>query len=119
MRSRKVIRYYCDFCSRGMFRKPDMEKHERGCTANPNRVCGLCERVGEITHPFEKLIEALHEGGIDGLSKLVESCPACMLAGTRAANKLSPSEPYWFDYKAAHEAWWKETNDMEYRNRSY
>ena len=110
MRSKRVIRYYCDFCSRGKFRKPDMERHERGCTANPNRICGLCERVDNQTKELKELLDALADGGIKALSTLVEGCPACTLTAVRAWNKLNPGEDegFYFDYKAAAAEWWKE-----------
>ena len=113
MKSKRVIRYYCDFCKRGSFRKPDMEKHERGCALNPERICGLCARMGESTRTPDEMLDALGDGGLEALSRLVESCPACMLSAVRRWNKLNPGEDegYWFDYKKAHDEWWAETND--------
>lgn len=115
MRSKRVIRYYCDFCNRGKFRKPDMEKHERGCTANPNRVCGLCERVGNATTSLPDMISAIESGGLEQLETLVDSCPACILAGVRAWNKLDTTtddEMIFFNYKEAADKWWKAQSEM-------
>lgn len=113
MFSKRVIRYYCDFCRKGGFRKPSMESHERGCTANPARICGLCGLVGEENLPLKELLEALTSGGIEELEKKAQDCPACMLAACRAWNKAGnhnsgSEEGYWFDYKQKHEAWWNE-----------
>lgn len=34
--------YYCDFCRKRYMTKLACEKHERRCTLNQNRSCGLC-----------------------------------------------------------------------------
>ena len=89
-----------------------MEKHERGCTANPNRVCGLCALAGEAQKPTAQLVEYLLENGLEALQRYVENCPACTMAATRAANKnLSGEEKYWFEYKDAYKSWWQEYNE--------
>ncbi len=38
MKTKKVSRYYCDFCNKGKLSKPWMVKHERHCYKNPDRV---------------------------------------------------------------------------------
>lgn len=43
MRTKRVNRYYCDFCKKAGQSKPSMERHESGCTLNPNRVCRVCK----------------------------------------------------------------------------
>lgn len=42
MRTRKVNRYYCDFCKKANCSKSAMEIHESHCTKNPERVCRFC-----------------------------------------------------------------------------
>jgi hypothetical protein len=42
MKTKKVNRYYCDFCNRGGCSAAHMKKHERHCTANPERECRVC-----------------------------------------------------------------------------
>lgn len=34
-------RYYCDYCKRAGGSRVHMEKHEKGCTNNPKRECGI------------------------------------------------------------------------------
>jgi len=48
VRQVKRWRYYCDFCKKSGGRKDCIVKHERGCTACPDRVCGLCLHCGEV-----------------------------------------------------------------------
>lgn len=42
MRAVKRWRYYCDFCKKVSGLRGAMEKHEKGCTLNPKRECGIC-----------------------------------------------------------------------------
>ena len=83
MRKVKRWRYYCDHCGRGGCSPGHMLKHERGCTKNPQRICGLCEIAGLTQRPISELVAAFcHEDG-DGMERLrvlADNCPACMLA---------------------------------------
>lgn len=42
IKERKV--YHCDFCKKYGLRGATVLEHEKHCTANPKRVCGLCGR---------------------------------------------------------------------------
>jgi len=43
MITKKVLRYYCEHCSRGHWKKQDCIKHEKICFYNPeNQKCGSC-----------------------------------------------------------------------------
>jgi len=53
--------YYCDFCGKRYFQFPAMEQHEKGCTKNPDRVCGFCNIDGEDAPPMESLLNSLME----------------------------------------------------------
>ena len=79
MRSKTVLRFYCDHCSRGGFRKKDMQKHEDRCIYNPLRKCFLCEDARWDTPPMTELITAI-ETSLSELRHVTEGCPACMLA---------------------------------------
>ena len=97
MRSRKQTRYFCDFCPKSGVRRPSMEKHEKGCTANPNRVCGLCAYtarvLGTTTGQATSLqLEGAAHQGIAKLREVAGGCPACMLVGIRRAKKSHYSE---------------------------
>jgi hypothetical protein len=39
-------RYYCDHCKKVSGLRSAMEKHEKGCTLNPARDCGICGFLG-------------------------------------------------------------------------
>jgi hypothetical protein len=51
MRTKRVLRYYCDFCRKAGMAKYWIAKHEKGCTANPGRFCGLCEIAEDHKKP--------------------------------------------------------------------
>jgi hypothetical protein len=38
----KRWRYYCDHCKKVSGLRTAMAKHEKGCTLNPARECGVC-----------------------------------------------------------------------------
>lgn len=42
MKAVKRWRYYCDHCKKVSGLRTAMEKHEKGCTLNPARECGIC-----------------------------------------------------------------------------
>lgn len=42
MKAVKRWRYYCDHCKKVSGARTSMEKHEKGCTLNPGRDCGIC-----------------------------------------------------------------------------
>ena len=137
MRSKRITRtrYYCDFCEaagllKGFWRKDKATKHERGCTANPNRICGLCESaVPKLEQkPIAQLVACLgfdkDEYGMKELRELCENCPACILAAIRQSEiqkhnnecKRGDGEfMEWidlgFDFKAEYEAFWSAVND--------
>lgn len=113
MRSKTVIRYYCDFCSKGTFRKSSAESHELTCVKNPNRGCFLCtdavRDLAEIiptfktkifphSQDFGKEFNITTKEAIDWLRKEVGNCPACILAVLRQTDTLAYE---FFDYKAA------------------
>jgi len=96
MRSRKVTVHYCDHCNKRGFQIPAMQKHEKSCTANPDRVCGMCEWMYEnddaIPHgkSVAELLVIAGSGNSEGLKKVREAtnnCPACILAVSRMARK--------------------------------
>lgn len=82
MRSALRWRHYCDYCKKSTGTKPSMIKHEAGCTANPNRVCGMCDVIGEVQVPIAELMQA-YVAGFKELANAANNCPACMLAAQR------------------------------------
>jgi hypothetical protein len=115
MRTKKVSRHFCDFCAKGMFKIPSMQKHERGCTKNPNRHCLVCARIGQKQPPTENLVsmaKALSpsdEGALRRYRDFCGGCPACMLAGVRQAYPCT----FEFDFKAEWDRYLQEQLDLE------
>lgn len=69
-----------------------MERHESGCTANPNRICKMCVMAGLEQKSMEQLDAAIasvavepenyeeQKGQYDALREATQGCPACTLA---------------------------------------
>lgn len=51
MRTAMRPRYYCDHCNKGNGSPSAMRRHERGCTLNPQRVCGMCKMLADEGGP--------------------------------------------------------------------
>lgn len=62
MRTKKVNRYFCDFCKRSGGSAYHMRRHEVGCTANPERECGMCEPGGYDAAELPALVALLPDG---------------------------------------------------------
>lgn len=114
--------FYCEHCGKSSGSGGHMSRHEKRCTANPNRRCGMCGKVG-----VAGLVEALgagDEAGVDRLREVADGCPACMLAAIRQSHlQTGPDEegmgfavPFQFGEEKA--AWWAEMNERE-RQREY
>lgn len=108
MRTKRVNRYYCDFCKKAGCSAGHIAHHERRCTMNPERECGVCPLVDSSeTRPMGKLTALLPdpeafvenrdtewEGISDDITPIAneslpelrnatENCPACILAAIR------------------------------------
>ena len=59
MRAVKRWRYYCDHCKKVSGLRSAMEKHEKGCTLNPNRRCGICDFLTTGGTPLSELMALL------------------------------------------------------------
>ncbi len=101
-----------------------MEKHERGCTKNPARVCGMCI-VGTgapSSHTMQRLIEILGNGSPEKMKELrreTDNCPACILAALRQGsptwwaddvNRSVDNSHVDFDFKKEAAEFWREVN---------
>lgn len=126
MRTAMRPRYYCDHCNKGNGSPSAMRRHERGCTANPGRICGMCSMLAreggpEPAPPLNVLIGTLDAEGFKAMCELANDCPACILAALRTkiykADGESPGgvtgpedgRESW-SYTAAKAAWWKAWN---------
>jgi len=127
MRKVKRWRYYCDFCKKAGGHAGHMRNHEKHCTNNPNRECGMCNVCnslpnhneliellatfpGETIEPFDpdtapyKSIK--DEKSLIEFRKKADGCPACMLAALRQSGIFMEN----FDYAKEAKEFWAEVN---------
>lgn len=93
MRSVLRMRHYCDFCKKSTGTKNSMEKHESGCTNNPNRKCRMCTFGQLVQQPMDALVREYVEKGWKALHALTEGCPACIFAAVRQVPPRGDDEP--------------------------
>lgn len=84
MKSKKVLRYYCDHCNRGHWKKSGCLEHEERCYFNPkNRKCGSCSYFSNFACDYhcdrlvsKKEFRGLEIDGIDtyGFMVFPEKC---------------------------------------------
>ncbi len=134
MKTKKVNRYYCDFCKKSGCAAGHMHKHERRCTLNPERECGVCG-ILELTDqpPVSELMALLPDPepyrtddecgesfsyalanaaneALPELRKAANNCPACTMAAIRQRSiPLAMVED--FDFKREMESAWSELNN--------
>ncbi len=119
MTKKKVWRYRCDFCKKANCSSASIRKHERRCTANPNRVCGMCQVVGNEQVNLAGLIALCKTANkynaeriLRNLQELTENCPACILAALRQSHNteyfVNSNYALRFDFKEECERFWKE-----------
>jgi hypothetical protein len=90
---KKVNRYYCEYCKKANCSASSISQHEKHCTLNPNRECGMCNKYPETFLdppgvPLKKLIVSLPDPKIYLSVKLGE--PISGTAMTREANAVLP-----------------------------
>lgn len=122
-------RYYCDHCNKGTGSPSFMRRHEPGCTANPNRVCGMCRKLAEEggpepAPPRDELLNVLDAQGFKAMCDVANNCPACILSALRTQNRMSEETgPYMagpedgrekWSYRQAKEDWWKDWNQGQF-----
>ncbi len=123
MKTKKVNRYWCDYCNKAGLSKSAMERHEKHCTLNPSRACRVCSLLGG-SHglPVSNLVALLPDSApyiaaqfddnkahrelaaalkaaLPILREAVSNCPACIMAALRQANIPVPMADN-FDFKA-------------------
>lgn len=116
MRTRIVKRYHCDHCKKATLQRPAMERHEAGCTANPNRVCKMCRmNPHTIQKPMAEIVALINSTDWEELKEpeireFVGNCPACLLAGSRQSKV---GLLFHFDWKEESKGWlsdWSNTD---------
>lgn len=126
MKTKKVNRYYCDFCNKGGCAAGHMKKHELHCTMNPDRICQMCQVAGNYeptklvdliailkdeklahiipnsTGDYDKLPRALRDASND--------CPACILAAIRQSGQTGIFD---WDYRENVKKFWLDLHSSE------
>ena len=115
--------YYCEHCKKKSFQKYTMENHEKHCTANPNRICGVCGMHGiPIIHIDIELKATLDSDifdfgiiNMDDTGRRVDGCFACALALykkiVRENDKILINPDPFMWYEKMHSAWWTAANE--------
>jgi hypothetical protein len=130
---RKVWRYWCDHCKKGGLHGGHMANHEKGCTANPNRICRMHAHFPDTPQrPVAELRAAfnmrLPDFGMGTLRELAGDCPMCILAAIRQSGiskwdgdpESGPPSDLKFDFKKELAEAWGIINDAKKEdNRSY
>jgi len=122
MKSKLQMRHWCEHCKKSGSRAPAILKHERGCTNNWQRTCGMCERAGNVQESSDALWAAFMSGGFPAMRQLCAECPACTLMILRRKAKLREPDDWAsgpnpddgrgaFDFKAECKAFWADIND--------
>jgi len=117
MKAKKRWRYYCDFCKKSGGSKYWMEIHEKHCTMNPDRVCRMCELLGEEQgnmYAAKYLFSGIDNSKFDFMEldkegekvfakarEIYHNCPACLLSALRQHGLHLMVT---FDYKAESKA---------------
>ncbi len=126
MRTAMRPRYYCDHCGKGNGNPSAMRRHERGCTANPQRVCGMCAELhggGADPAPSrDDLVRILDRDGFKTMCEAASNCPACILSALRVRNMPADADAPFrvagpedgrneWSYAQAKQAWWRARGD--------
>jgi hypothetical protein len=134
MKSKQVIRYYCDYCKKTGYSKGHMAKHEIHCTKNPDRICRVCTKLLQQDQPPLKDIIALlptfdwqqqeyttdaMESAIDEILPKVRDaasgCPVCIMAAFRQKGIPLPVVKN-FNYTNEIKAIWNDINESNMRD---
>lgn len=118
MKTKLVNRYYCDFCNKSGCNAGWINKHERGCTKNPNRECGVCKFMQVEQVPLATLIAMLPctaswsreewesdrltvelNAAVKSIRSVANECPACIMAAVRQGG-FDMGDLLQFDFKS-------------------
>lgn len=132
-----VTIHKCEHCGKTKTNnRPWMERHEQGCTANPNRRCGFCnrqwpeDRMNPPLEPFTfeqweamndllaaKTISALEEAY--SISGEEPPCPGCIIAELRQTQRTGWAEFSCWDFNKAREIWRNHERELQAENDAH
>ena len=138
MRTKRVNRYYCEFCRKSGGSAGHMVRHEEHCTMNPHRKCRMCESIDTPQPDIRSLLSALpnaetfevpaqfgigkaYRGLDDGIRagiercKSITECPICIFAALRQSGLIHFTDTGVFDLKAEMAKTWQAINDADAR----
>jgi hypothetical protein len=139
MKIKRKLRYYCDYCKKSGGSKYHIEKHEKGCTLNPNRHCRFCELVENEQKPMSELLSLipdvkqyekfninLGENSIEipvedankilsTLREATNNCPICIMAALRQKGIPVPIISN-FNYEKEVAVFWSDYNSNQHYN---
>lgn len=138
MRTKKVNRYWCDFCNKAGLSASAMRKHEAHCTLNPKRECRVCKFTDGPAGSLQDAIAALPDPAIltfscadtdyangfvpqldaalPELRRITGNCPACMMAALRQ-KKIPVPMLADFSYSAEMKEIWDARNQVMLQSR--
>lgn len=119
MKTRKVNRYYCDFCTKANCSASAMGLHEKHCTMNPNRQCRMCcqlRNIPVLTKMLPSSFSAYYDAHGNPISSeylirirvACQKCPACILAVLRQSGVSM--DIFSFDFKEEAKVWFEGRN---------
>jgi hypothetical protein len=137
MKRKKVWQYQCEFCGRKKYSAPHMAHHEKQCTMNIKRKCGMCRISDNVQTDIYKLIEFCRKHSelkldgnfgaypkeseekkfIDSLKDLANECPACILSALRLSDTFLYH--HLFDFKKERESFFDELNENRSQECGY
>jgi len=138
MKTKKVNRYYCEFCKKANCSASSISTHEKSCTLNPNRFCGMCAKLDLPQAKMDDLLAILpkpeiQEDGMWGssisniehveksmaeLRGLSNNCPACIMATIRQKGFPVPAIES-FNFTKECEKLWTDYNNAQFRSSDY
>jgi len=112
MKTKKVLRYYCDFCDKSGCNSGHIKTHESKCCRNPSRKCPVCVDAGLVQKSITDLVIAWSALGLKGLEDAADRCPACMLS---AILQSAEKDDLWvgWDYKEAMDSFMGELRSFD------
>jgi len=143
MKTIKKNVYYCDFCKKRNLSASHMHKHEKGCTNNLNRVCGICgmqpdvlkEIVKKFKDRFSIKEDVCYPGDYMTIEKIIwyedkpitlveireaaDYCHACILAILRQTHMTWQLFDFNFDYQKERSEYWNGENEKLRREEYY
>lgn len=113
MKTKRVLRYWCDHCNKSGGRKDAMIKHEKHCIKNPQRICRMCIANNSKQLSIDELVNILNDEGLDKLKEKTKNCPACILAAIVKSKRYDLSEKARWNFKEEVNKFWERKNNEE------